>query len=307
VGRVGGRIRERRYAVIVNKLEPTPRWVVVVLSLALLALLAVVAIGARQIPSVTGDSQLPLDSRTMGQILTGAAWLVVVGLLIWLVLPGGVRRRKRALPKRRPWLASVLVLIVLLLVFMQLGRFTQLVKEPSDLTAEPASTIMSLPDAQNTTGVSMEPSVAPSPGSATTLLIVMGAVILAIVALSAIGPGGTDESDMEPVEEPAFSGVIDDLLAELENSGDPRVVVIGAYARMEEALGKDGVARRSAEAPLEFLDRALRQLSVSGHAAERLTGLFAEARFSPHVIDEGMSAEAIDALREIRDELRAKA
>ncbi|GBE22377.1 MAG TPA: DUF4129 domain-containing protein [Actinobacteria bacterium] len=300
-------VRERRYPVTVNKLEPTPRWVVALLSLALLALLAVVAIGARRIPSATGDSQLPLDSRTMGQILTGAAWLVMVGLLIWLVLPGGVRRRKRALPKRRSWLASVLVLTVLLVVFMQLGEFTKLGKQRSDLTAEQPSTILSAPSAPDTGVVSMEPSAALSPGSATALLIVMAAVILAVVALSAIGRGGTDESDMEPVEEPAFSGLIDDLLAELDRSGDPRAVVIGAYARMEEALGKDGVVRRSVETPLEFLDRALRRLSVSGHAAKRLTGLFAEARFSPHVIDEGMSAEAIDALSEIRDELRARA
>ncbi|NIA25789.1 MAG: DUF4129 domain-containing protein [Gammaproteobacteria bacterium] len=284
-----------------NKLEPTPRWVVVVLSLALLALLAVVAIGARRIPSPTGDSQLPLDSRLIGQIVTGVAWLLMAALMIWLVLPGGVRRKRRPPPKRRSWLASVLALIALLIVFMQLGELNP------DLTEKQVSTITGLPEVRNTTVVSMEPRSALPAGSSTTLLIVMAAVVLAVVALSAIGRERNDESDKELVEEPAFPGVVDDLLAELEHSGDPRAVVIGAYARMEQALGKDGVARRSTEAPLEFLDRALRQLHVSACAAKRLTSLFAEARFSPHVIDESMSAEAIDALREIRDELRAKA
>lgn len=291
----------------VNKLEPTPRWVVAVLGLALLTLLTVVAIGARQIPGATGDSQLPLDSRAMGQILAVTAWLVMVALLIWIMLPGGVRKKQRTPPKRKSWLAAALVLVALLAVFMQVGKFTQSGKQHSDLTAEQPSTMLSVPNAQNPTAVSMGSRAALPAGSTAGLLLVAAAVVLAVVALSAIGKGRNDQSDMEPVEEPDFSSVIDDLLAELEHSGDPRAVVIGAYARMEQALGKDGMSRRSTEAPLEFLDRALRQLDVSGHAAKRLTGLFAEARFSPHVIDEGMSAEAIDALREIRDELRAKA
>ena len=38
----------------------------------------------------------------------------------------------------------------------------------------------------------------------------------------------------------------------------------------------------------------------------RLTGLFQWAKFSPHTVDETMRAEAIDALTQVRDELRAK-
>ena len=106
---------------------------------------------------------------------------------------------------------------------------------------------------------------------------------------------------------PAFRDVLDDLIAELERSGDPRSIVIGAYARMEQALAMDGLARRRAEAPLEFLERTLRHLSVSAGAVRRLTGLFSEARFSPHLIDDDKSRQAIDALRQVRDELRSKA
>ena len=58
--------------------------------------------------------------------------------------------------------------------------------------------------------------------------------------------------------------------------------------------------------PLEYLARALGELRASGAALGRLTGLFQWAKFSSHDVNEDMRTEAIEALTQVRDELRAK-
>ncbi len=278
--------------------EPIPFWLTLVLILALVTLLGVVAIGAQRIPSAGGDSQLPLDSRVIGQIVAYVTWAILAVVLVWLMLPGGGRRRRKVRPKRGSWLATALVLIALLVVFMQLGKLSP---EP---TGEEEATVVSLPEVRDTTVVTAESGVVLPAGSTTTLWIVVAAVFVTVAALGAIGRTRGPGEEESPPEPPAFREVIDDLLADLEGSGDPRLIVIGAYARMEQALATDGIARRRAEAPLEFLDRALRHLEVSAGAVRHLTDLFTEARFSPHVIDEDMSLQAIEALQNVRDELR---
>ena len=49
----------------------------------------------------------------------------------------------------------------------------------------------------------------------------------------------------------------------------------------------------------------LPELRASGAALRRLTGLFQWAKFSAHDVDPTMRDEAIGALVEVRDELRA--
>ena len=44
---------------------------------------------------------------------------------------------------------------------------------------------------------------------------------------------------------------------------------------------------------------------ASADAVSKLTALFERAKFSTHDIDPGMKNDAIDALVEVRDELRA--
>jgi Domain of unknown function (DUF4129) len=94
---------------------------------------------------------------------------------------------------------------------------------------------------------------------------------------------------------------IDDAIDDLEREPDPRRAVIAAYARMERVLGKHGLQRRRSETAVEYMRRVLLGLTESGAAVERLTSLFERAKFSLHEIDEQMKAEAIGALREIRE------
>lgn len=102
----------------------------------------------------------------------------------------------------------------------------------------------------------------------------------------------------------AVSLALDESLDDLRNEPDLRRAIIAAYARMERALAQAGTPRLPAEAPLEYLVRALRDLDTSALAVIRLTDLFEWAKFSQHEPEPHMRDEAIDALVALRDELR---
>jgi hypothetical protein len=120
---------------------------------------------------------------------------------------------------------------------------------------------------------------------------------------AATRPSEEPEEIVETAAPALLADTIDLVLAELEESTDPREVVIGAYARMERALKAAGLPRHPSEAPLEYLARSLRRLQVSRLAITRLTTLFEIARFSDHDIHLYMGKEAIAALSDIRGEL----
>jgi hypothetical protein len=89
----------------------------------------------------------------------------------------------------------------------------------------------------------------------------------------------------------------------LESDPDPRRAVIKAYAGMEHALAEDGLPRGASETPLEYLERALGHLHVSKESTAALTGLYEQAKFSSHVIDEPMRQQALAALESLRAEI----
>jgi hypothetical protein len=97
-----------------------------------------------------------------------------------------------------------------------------------------------------------------------------------------------------------LSETLDDLRAE----PDPRRAIILAYARMEATLTRCGVARDESEAPLEYISRVLLELDVRPDPVEQLTDLFEQAKFSDHPIDADMKEAAIEALEDVRADLR---
>jgi hypothetical protein len=102
-----------------------------------------------------------------------------------------------------------------------------------------------------------------------------------------------------------LSDVLDETLDDLRAESDPRRAVIAAYVRMERSLASHGFPRHQSEAPHEYLGRVLGELSGGRLAAARLTALFERARFSPHEIDAGMKAEAIEAIESLQADLAA--
>ncbi len=101
----------------------------------------------------------------------------------------------------------------------------------------------------------------------------------------------------------SVSLALDESLDDLRTEPDLRRAIIAAYARMERALGDAGIPRHPAEAPFEYVERALGELETSDDSAHRLTALFEWAKFSQHEPAPEMRDDAIDALVAIRDEL----
>jgi len=99
------------------------------------------------------------------------------------------------------------------------------------------------------------------------------------------------------------SAAIDESIDDLRNDPNLRRAIVAAYARMEQALGRAGLPRDPAEAPFEYVERALLGLDTSAESARRLTALFERAKFSHHEPEPEMRDEAIDALVAVRDEL----
>jgi hypothetical protein len=99
---------------------------------------------------------------------------------------------------------------------------------------------------------------------------------------------------------------LDAALADLDEDGDVRATIVALYRRMLAAFAALGLDRGAAEAPREFLARALAALDVPEEPAERLTGLFEEARFSTHALGPERRDEAASALAAVRDALAAE-
>jgi uncharacterized protein DUF4129 len=138
------------------------------------------------------------------------------------------------------------------------------------------------------------------------------AIVAALLAAAGVATFAASRSS-KPVKEWRFRSheeialALDESLDDLRREPDLRRAIIAAYARMERAFAAAGIPRRPSEAPLEFLSRALAGVEASAAGVRRLTDLFEWAKFSPHEPDEAMRDEAIAALEDLRDELRAPA
>jgi hypothetical protein len=143
------------------------------------------------------------------------------------------------------------------------------------------------------------------------IALIVGSLIFAVVAglVAAIVLKRMRGADWE--REAALSAALDEVLADtlddLRAEQDPRRAVIRAFARMEKTFAAHGVAREPAETPRQYVVRALDTLGVSSASVQQLTKLYERAKFSRLEIDEGMKANAIDALAGLRAELEPEA
>ena len=137
------------------------------------------------------------------------------------------------------------------------------------------------------------------------LVVVLG-LLLALTAAGLVARRRLDlGAGRGPAAPETLAEALDESLDDLRTDPDLRRAIIAAYARMERALAAAGIPRHRAEAPLEYVERALLSLDASAGAVRRLTDLFEWARFSHHEPEPSMRDEAVDALVAVRDELRA--
>ena len=277
-----------------RRLAPSPKWAAAVLAVAVLVLIALAALGARGLPGAETRPPpflIDIDLLAVFRIMMGILAGLIALLLILLLLPGGppikLPERKKSSPLKL--LAGIVMFFAILMIFQTFAGQTEEETE-TPVSGEPV--------------VESDTSRPQQTGSRWGLIILGSAVLLVVFGVAAATRVSIEPEEVVETDAPALvAGVIGSVLVELEESTDPREVVIGAYARMERALRAAGLPRRPSEAPLEYLARSLMRLQVSRPAITRLTALFELARFSDHDIFPEMGSEAVAALSNIRDEL----
>jgi hypothetical protein len=247
-----------------------------------LAACAAVAVAAAGEP--LQDAEGAIDRLTL------SPWLIVVPLaalcLLGMVGFTAVRAAgtARRVSRRSAWLTVIgFLLLVAALSRLDLDRAT--VDEPEPLE--------------------IAPPVAEAGGQSTAwpTWVVVGAGLVAAAVLL-----GRRRRPEDPAPEPEDDvaqarRAIDDSLADLAGPREPRQAVIACYARLLDGLDGVGAGRQRSEAPFEHMSRVLAMLGVRPEPIERLTTLFAEARFSTHEITEDHRAAAERALAEARADL----
>jgi hypothetical protein len=143
------------------------------------------------------------------------------------------------------------------------------------------------------------------------LVIVAGSVIMARRRWRAATPAAVADDHFEsPAPSPASESLARAAevgLAEIADlNREPREAIIACYASMERELAHvPGAAPQDFDTPTEVLVRAVEHHALHADNAERLVNLFEEARFSPHVMNEGHREVAVHVLRLVLAELRS--
>lgn len=303
---------------------------------ALVALVLLLGVALRgRLPGVQPEARTAPDNST-GSLL-GLLTLVVACLLVIIVsIVVSLREPRRAKQSarfevpggggagvRRSWRLVLAILAALLAWLFVAALLAQLRLPQLRGNPPPASTDTPSPRTAPP-GHAVEPRP-PSPASGVgedlaryllwstaALLVVMlvGAVLLRIRdrrrATSVPLTG-----DIEPEPVPAGPGSLalaaERGLAEVGDlSREPREAIIACYAAMEHALANaPGAAPQESDTPSEVLARAVEHEAIHAGSATELVTLFAEARFSTHVMNEGHREAAERALRLVLDELRS--
>lgn len=89
-----------------------------------------------------------------------------------------------------------------------------------------------------------------------------------------------------------------------DRSREPREAIIACYAAMENALAGSPLTKpQDSDTPTEVLARAVGTKAIRAGTANDLVDLFAEARFSPHLMTEAHRSAAEGALRRVLGDL----
>ncbi|OBA80167.1 hypothetical protein A9W99_18940 [Mycobacterium sp. 1164966.3] len=141
------------------------------------------------------------------------------------------------------------------------------------------------------------------------LIIVAGAILMSRRRRHAATPATVVDDYVEsaalPPDSESLVRAAEVGLAEMGDlSREPREAIIACYAAMERELANvpDAVPQ-DFDTPTEVLARAVEHHALHVDNAVQLVNLFAEARFSPHVMNEGHREVALQVFRLVLDEL----
>ena len=235
--------------------------------------------------------------------------------------PGGLPERlggSGGQPRWRFLLTGLGVVVAWLLIVLLLSRLVP----PQVVGAPPPATGTS--NATRSDGQAPPPQPAPRQAggdvfayfAATTVTLVVLLAAGTIVASRRQRRVATPDLIADHGAKPPTAGGPESLaraaelgLAEIGDlSREPREAIIACYAAMESALANaPGAVPQDSDTPSEVLARAVEHHALRADNARQLVDLFAEARFSPHVMNEGHRDVAVRVLRLVLEEVRSVA
>ena len=296
-------------------------------ALAGLTVLAGVTLQGR-IPGVTPapreeTPESPLAFAATLALLAGAIVIMLVSLVAAARRPA--RRGRpggRELPPgvaggpfRLRWRAVLVVAAVLGTVAVLVGLLGRVaveppVQQPPVGTEAPSGAAQNQPGepppASRATGRDMGPYLA-----VTAVALILMAAVGTVLARRRDPETGLDApgspADPEPSPAPPLAVAAERGLAAVEDPRRrPREAIIACYAAMEKALAGTEAAPLASDTPTEVLARAVQSRALRPESAEPLVELFAEARFSSHVMTESHRTVAEQALRRVLDDVGAR-
>jgi len=275
----------------------------------LLALLAVVAVASR--------AHKPGGGRSGGGAKVPPVLLEYLGVLaLVVILVGGAvavfaladNRRRRAIAGQTGWrrsLGGVAFAMLALLAALLLSRHVHRHNAAPLFGAFGTTGV-----AKGVTGSAAARAAQQQQTESDWLgAVILGSILIGLAAAIASAAAYRRSHGSLLEEEAALAAALDavlaDTLEDLYAERDPRTAVINAYGRMEQTFAAYRVPREEAETSLEYVERALDRLNVSGWAVRRLTRLFERAKYSSHEVDATMKEDAIETLASVRAELEA--
>jgi hypothetical protein len=157
-----------------------------------------------------------------------------------------------------------------------------------------------------------------APNRSTLPPVLIFAAVLALVAatflVAWLRRGRTPAIQLTELIRPAATehvrrllwGAVDqglDVLA--ESDADPRSSVIACWSRLEAIATEAGTPRGPGDTSTDLVIRLLRAHRVSAEVLADFAGVYRQARFASHVVDDAMRRQAQAALRQLRAEMAA--
>ena len=210
------------------------------------------------------------------------------------------------------------VLVAAALLIASLGAPLVIISRPVNTDTASRTPLPSIPTLPTTTTTTTSTTGAAQGTSSLSavfgvLLAVLGVAVavLIISLIVAAVRSAFRRPSLTRRTEPTFAAppVPDELLGgaakrlELLETGEPRNAIVAAWLDLERAAGETGLPRNPAETSTEYPARVIGVWEVDPARLGDPAGLYREARFSVHPLDEGHRRRAIDDLAMLHADL----
>ncbi|SDS03357.1 protein of unknown function [Actinopolymorpha singaporensis] len=263
------------------------------------------------------QDQISLDTRQISAKTIVAIFGVLLGLGLALFVAAllvGPSLRRGDRPQRTGGLSMVIGAVVMLAIVLAVFAFRDQIQSAlQNHGATPTTPPTAPPAGAGAATAAPRPQPGARPSWNWPVAVAAGFVAGLIALALALVARRQAPQPQEALAEPSAAevhAVVSAGRAALADLDEPRAAVIGAYAAMEEALARTGVARAAADTPATLLRRAVDAglfSSAGAAAAEELTGLFRQARYTRRELDPQVRIRAVDVLGRLDSELRVAA